>query len=185
MTESNSVTMVLVEYSVYTNLKKTQEEYRKLVAKNATLKTSSSAQEEVKANSESEELKDNPESEELKGHGYSVSVAEPMPEKFVQKDYIGDLVSLCSKRHQSSARKLVQDLEKKDSFNWCSDSGNFFLKKQKTATGKLKEVIPKVFTGLRSGKVSGEEDFIKFLKEEELGQYIKSVKADNWFYIGT
>jgi len=103
----------------------------------------------------------------------------------IQKDYIGDLVSLCSKRHQSSARKLVQDLEKKDSFNWCSDSGNFFLKKQKTATGKLKEVIPKVFTGLRSGKVSGEEDFIKFLKEEELGQYIKSVKADNWFYIGT
>jgi len=52
MTESNSVTMVLVEYSVYTNLKKTQEEYRKLVAKNATLKTSSSAQEEVKANSD-------------------------------------------------------------------------------------------------------------------------------------
>ena len=45
--------------------------------------------------------------------------------------------------------------------------------------------MPKVFTGLRSGKVSGEEDFIKFLKEEELGQYIKSVKADNWFYIGT
>ena len=105
--------MVLVEYSVYTNLKKPQEEYRKLVAKKATLKTSSSAQEEVKASSESEELKDNPESEELKGHGYSVSIAEPMPEKFVQKDYIGELVSLCSKRHQNSARKLVQDLEKK------------------------------------------------------------------------
>ena len=119
-----------ISYAVFC-LKKTQEEYRKLVGKKATLKTSSSAQEEVKANSESEELKDNPESEELKGHGYSVSVAEPMPEKFVQKDYIEELVSLCSKRHQSSARKLVQDLEKKTPLIGAVTAAIFSLRSKK------------------------------------------------------
>lgn len=174
----NSVQMVLLEYREFTRLKKTQEEYHKLVAKKSQEKVITEP--EVKINSDSEDLK---------GHGsgdsYNVSVPDAIPDEFVDKPTIYDEVtSLVPKKHKLSARKLVSDLKKRDSIQWCSGNGEITIKKKKIPGSKLKEILPKVFTGLRAGQLQGEEDFMDYLKEIDLEHYIKSVKAKDWFYIG-
>ena len=179
MTES-SVQMVLLEYQEFARLKKTQEDYRKLLAENSK-NEKRTTKPEVRGNSQSEELK---------GHGsgdsYKVSVADPIPQEFVDKQATDDsnILSLVPKKYQSSATQLVDELKKKDSIQWCSDNGELSINKKVIPGSKIKEILPKVFSGLRSGHICGEQDFMDYLQENNLQNHIKSVKAKDWYYIG-
>lgn len=130
---------------------------------------------------------------------YAVKVAEELPSKFKDsKDIYEALntaindadsydcsseISLVPKIHKATARKLVQELRKKKSIKWGSE-GEISLSGKKINGSRIKELLPKVFRGIRAGANKGEEDFIKYLQDENLSHYVKSVSDKDWFYIG-
>ena len=90
--------------------------------------------------------------------------------------------SLVPKKRKDIAKQLVQELRKKKTISWCPKN-EVTVKDKKIEGSDVRKLIEKVFSGVRRSDNIGEIEFINYLTEEGLGNFIESVGPD-WYYIG-
>jgi hypothetical protein len=172
--------LVLIDFAEYTKLKKYSELYLE--------KSKAKEQERQVSAKNLDEL----------GHGSNddIKEADRLPlETFKPQDIYEEkklqesvdknslLCDLVPKKHKQKAKDLLNTLHGKPGFGLGSN-GEIFIRGKPLHGSKLRQLLPIILSGIRRGDLKGEEEFLNFIQENNLAQFIGSVSCSDWFYLG-
>jgi len=108
---------------------------------------------------------------------------QTIKENECREDQNNHLCDLVPQRHKKRAGELLSTLKGQPGFD-VGSKGEVYLKGELLPGSQLRQILPIIFSGIRKGHLKGEEEFINFLQEHNLTQFIGSVSSKDWFYLG-